>query len=387
MIVLADGEKKDASSAIQIKKVSGSKDAREFINFQYRLYKDNSCFVPPFRSDIRKMAFGKASPLFHKGPTEKFLAVINGKTAGRIMTGIDEETNKKKNSKSGYITLFECIDDYTAAKALFDTARSWLSERGMTYMRGPVSPTNGDDYKGLLTEGFDMPPTLMNSYNFSYYPGFFDSYGFFKELDLFAYYYDVGNEELTKRSKVVEYAMNRYGYRLDKLDLDNIEREIEDVKKILDIAMPEEWEDMTPPSIEDIRAFATTYRKFADPDFIYIARLKDGTPIGFSLGLPNYNEVFIKMKGRLFPFGFLKLLNAKNRIKSGRALVLFVVPEHRQKGVSAGMLFKGLVAGIEKGYIYGEGSTIGETNLSMRNDAQRAGGRQYKTYRIYGIDI
>ena len=222
-----------------------------------------------------------------------------------------------------------------------------------------------------------------------YYADFFDRYGFKKDLDLYAYYFDLKNLDGLhgiKRKKVVEYAMKRYGYSVDVFDIDNTESEIRDIKKILDIAMPEDWADMVPPSLDSIREFATTYKKLAEPDMIYIARSK-GEPIGFSVALPNYNEIMIHMNGRLFPFGFLKLLSGKKKIKSGRSFILFVIPEYRKKGVSGSMFFKTFEACLKKGYVWGEGSTIGDINQNMRKDAEGAGGEHYKTYRIYGKEI
>ncbi len=372
---------------ITVVKAESSHDIREFVNFQYRHYKGNKNFVPPLRKDMKSMVTGKTNPLFKRGPVSLFIARKNGQTAGRIAAGIDEDLNAGKNSMNGYITLFESVDDYEVAKMLFDRSTGWLKEMGMTMVKGPVSPTGGDDTKGLLIDCFDRPPVLMNSYNYSYYPDFFEKYGFCKDLDLYAYYYDVEKCTHKSRKKVVEYAMKRYEFKVDSIDLDNVEKEIVDIKRILDIAMPEDWDDLVPPSLDEIRGFAGSYRKLAEPRIICIARSNEGTPVGFLVSLPNFNEVFIKMNGRLFPFGFLKLLNYKKHIKSGRTFILFVIPEYRKKGVSGAMFYKVMNEAKNMDYIYGEGSTIGETNYTMRRDADRAGGEHYKTYRIYGLEI
>jgi GNAT superfamily N-acetyltransferase len=358
----------------------------KFIRLQYDLYKGDSNFVPPLRLDMKGIV--KASPMFRKGPYERYIAFKGGRLAGRLIVVIDEELNRKKGRRHGYITLFECVEDYEVAKALLDKAMDWFRERGVTYVKGPVSPTGGDDYRGFLYEGFDSPPVLMNSYNFKYYNDFFEEYGFKKHLDLYAFRYDLSDVVGARRDKAVEYAMKRYGFTVDRLDLSNIEKEIRDIKKILDIAMPEDWEDMTPPSLGAIRELAVNYKRLAEPDIIYIARTKEQRdPIGFSVALPNYNEILIRMNGRLFPFGFLKLLSGKRKLKSARIFILFVVPEYRKKGVSGTIFYKSLKAGMDLGYTWGEGSTIGETNHGMIRDAEGAGGKKYKTYRIYGMDL
>lgn len=305
---------------------------------------------------------------------------------GRICVGINDDLNRKKGLKEGYICLFECVENKDAAFLLFDTASKYLKEKGMNSIRGPVSPTNGDDYKGLLVKGFDGPPVLMNSYNPEYYVKFFEDYGFKKFIDLYAYYYDLSKGNFERYGKIVEYATKKYNYRIERIDLKNLDKEIKDIKSILDVAIPEEWEDLTIPSIEDIKAEVKYLKPMVDPDIIVIARSMD-RPIGFAVALPDYNQVLKHLNGRLFPFGIFKFLWYKRKINSGRLFIMFVIPEYRKKGVSSSMLYKVFEAGLKKGYIYGEGSTIGETNLAMRRDVEGIGGKHYRTYRIYKKQI
>lgn len=367
---------------IKIKEVKGKKELKEFIELSWDIYKKDENWVPPLKLDLMNKLIGKNNPLFANGQHAFFIAYDGNKPVGRICVGINADLNNKKGIKEGYICLFECINDKNTAFLLFDTAAKYLKSRGIDSIRGPVSPTNGDDYRGLLVEGFDGPPVLMNSYNPEYYVNFFKDYGFEKFLDLYAYYYDLKDADFLKYKKVVDYAMKKYDYYIDKLDLKNLDKEIEDIKKILDIAMPEEWEDLTPPSLDDIKAEAKNLKPMVDSDIIVIARAKD-KPIGFAVALPDYNQILKHLNGRLFPLGIFKLLYYKRKINAGRLFVLFVIPEYRKKGVSGAMLYKVFEAGLKKGYIYGEGSTIGETNLSMRRDAEGIGGKHYRTYRIY----
>lgn len=371
---------------IDIVEIKDRQGLKKFIDFAWDIYKGDSCWVPPLKSDMMDTLTGKNNPLFKNGPHTFFMVYRYGKPAGRILTGINENLNKKKNRNEGYISLFECVDDEEISCALFDAALSWLKARGVTCVKGPVSPTNGDDYRGLLVEGFDGPPVLMNSYNPPYYVSLFEKSGFKKHLDLYAYYYDLSIIDLDRYARPVEYAMKRYDFRVEPIKLKYIEREMLDIKQVLDAAMPEEWEDLTPPSIEEIKAEARKLRHLADPNLIYIAR-NGCRPIGFSVALPDYNQVLRHLNGRIFPWGFLKFLWLKRKISGGRLFVLFVIPEYRKKAVSSAILFKTLQAAKARGYIYGEGSTIGETNTSMIRDAEGMGGKHYRTYRIFYKDL
>lgn len=371
---------------INITEVKNKKELKTFINLPWILYKNDPNWVPPLKREMYKILSGKNNPLFLNGPHTLFIAYNNGKPAGRILVGINEKLNREKNKSEGYISLFESINDQKVAFSLFECAIKWLKDRGIKKVTGPVSPTNGDDYRGLLIKGFDGPPVLMNSYNPKYYEVFFNKYGFTKDIDLYAYYFDPATVPEERYGKVVEYAMKKFNFRVDKFDLKNIEGEIRDIKKILDLAMPESWEHLTPPSLEELRAEVNGLKPFADPDLLYIAR-SGNEPIGFVIALPDYNQVLKKLNGRLFPFGIFKYFWYKRKITGARVFAQFVVPKFRNKAVNGAIFYKLMVESKRKGYTYGEGSTIGEMNVESRRSVEGAGGKLYRIYRLYKRDI
>jgi len=393
---------------ISVRSVVTKNDLRTFITLPWKLYRSDPNWIPPLISEMRSTLTGPDNPQFAAGPHVLALAYrlpadgggrggagIGGRggagagrprVVGRVVAGINERVNRAKDRKTGYVSLFESGSDYDVARALFDWACGWLREKGMTAVQGPVSPTNGDDYRGLLVKGFDSPPVLMDTYNPSFYVDFFERYGFVKDIDLFAYLYRP--DSLSGRyDKVAAYAMSRYGYRTDPLSIKHLDRDLRDLKEVLDKAMPEEWADMVPPTYEELEGIGRTLRPLAEPEICCLARTGAGEPIGFIIGLPNYNEVLARLNGRLWPFGFAKFLWYRRRIKSARFFVAFVVPDWRKKGVTGAMFVHVLRAGRRLGYEWAEGSTIGETNYPMRRDAERAGGEHYKTYRIYRKDL
>lgn len=372
---------------VEIIEVKGKKELKKFVELPWDLYKCDKNWVPPIKGDMLKTLVGKDNPLLLSGDHAFFMAYYNGKAAGRICVGINEGLNEKKNMKEGYFSLFESIEVKDVAFALFNKAIEWLKSRGVNTIKGPLSPTGGDDYKGLLVQGFDGSPVLMNSYNPEYYVKYFEEYGLVKHLDLYAYYHDMESAvSFERHGKIAEYAMKKYNFEIESINLKNLDKEIKDIKEIMDIAMPEDWEELTPPSLEEVKAEVARLKPLADPDLILIAR-SEGRPIGFSVALPDYNEVLKKLNGRLFPFGFIKFLWYRRKIKGLRIFVFFVIPEFRKKAVSGAILYRYYVNGQKNGYHHGEGSTIGETNLAMRNDIERSGGKLYRTYRLYKKEI
>lgn len=372
-----------------LREISTKKELMDFINLSCKIYKNDENWVPPLKRDMLKNLMGKDNPLFMSGEHTFFMVYKDDEPVGRILVGINEKLNTKKNKNEGYISLFECIESYEVAELLFNNAMNWLENRKIDRVIGPVSPTNGDDNKGLLVQGFDGPPVLMNSYNPQYYVEYFERYGFTKDRDLYAYHFDPNKLPIERFKKVVNYAMEKFNFRIDKMDLNNLDEEAKDLKKIMDVAMPDSWEDLTPPSLEEITAEINNLKAFADEDFLYIARSNNPSnePIGFVVALPDYNQVLKKMNGRLFPFGVLKFLWYKRKINGIRAFVQFVVPKFRDKAVNGAIFYQLMIEARRKKFAYGEGSTIGEENLKSRRCVEKAGGNLYRIYRVFGKEI
>lgn len=371
---------------LKIVEIKDKKQLKNFINLPWEIYHNDDNWVPPLKGDMLKTLMGKDNPLFMSGSHTFFMVFNTSQPVGRILVGINEKLNEEKNKSEGYISLFECIHSMEVANLLLRTATSWLKERGIKRIVGPVSPTNGDDNRGLLVKGFDGPPVLMNSYNPSYYPEFFEEYGFTKEMDLYAYYFEPTSIPIERFKKVVNYAMKKFNFRIDKIDLKNLDSETKDIKKILDLSMPDSWEHLTPPSLEELRAEINNLKSLADEDLIYIAR-SGNEPIGFVVALPDYNQVLKKINGRLWPFGILKFLWYKRKIDGLRAFIQFVVPEFRNKAVNGAIFYRLMIEAKKKNYTYGEGSTIGEMNIESRKSVEKAGGTLYRIYRIYSKEI
>ena len=376
---------------IHVQEIARKKKAlKEFVDFPWELYQNDPYWVPPLRGQLTRTLLGENNPLLANGPHAFFLAYEKSgsrrRVAGRIMTGVNEKLNREKKKNEGYISLFESVNNKEVAFALFQAAAGWLKERGVSVMVGPVSPTNGDDSRGVLIKGFDGPPVLMNSYNPPYYEELFNEFGFEKHMDLFAYHLEGAEMDVARYGRVVEYAMKRYNFRIDRFDRKNLRREAEDIKEILDLAMPATWEHLTPPSLEEISQEMQALIRFMDEDLVYIAR-SGNEPIGFVVALPDYNQVLQKLNGRLFPFGFAKFLWYRRKITRIRIFMQFVVPKFRNKAVNSAIYHRLMLEAARKGYTTGEGSTIAEMNKESIRNVEGVGGKLYRIYRIYRKDL
>lgn len=372
---------------VVVREADNRKMLDDFVRLPFRLYEGDEAWVPPLISEFKKYVLGKDNFLNQSGPNIRIVAYRDGVVCGRLLVGIDNHLNEAKGFRQGYLALYEAVEDSEVSRALLDYAKAWLVERGMAYVKGPLSVPGGDDYRGFLIDNFKDPTYVMNTYNKPYYNQQFIDYGFEKYLDCYGYDGDFERRNIEKFERLVPLAMKRYGYRVDRIDLDHMDREMKDVKRVIDMAMPTDWDDFIPPNEEEIALVAKQLLPYADPDFIYIARTLEGEPIGFDIALPDYNQVLKKMKGRLLPFGLLKFFFLRKKIDRLRIFVLFVVPEFRRKGVSGAIYLNIFRAGVRKGYRRGEGSTIWEYNKPMMADVHEFTGEPYKTYRVYRMGL
>lgn len=371
--------------------VRTKKDLEDFTMLPFSLYDESSPWVPPLIKEYKKYVSGVDNSLNDVGPSEKVIIQQGAQTIGRLLVGINKELNEYHHLKDAYISQFECINDPEVAVLLLDFASDWAKKQGACRLKGPISLPGGDDNRGFIIDNFDSPTYIMNTYNLPYYNDFFVNYGFEKYADCYAFESELREENLERYKQIVPKLMKRFDFRLDKInikDKEKLKRDAEDIRQIIEEAMPKTWEDFMPPTKKEIDLIIKQLVPFADRDFIFIARSTiDERPIGFNITLPDYNPILKKMKGRIFPRGFITFLLNRKKMNKGRMFVLFVVPEYRKKGVAGAIYLSGHLNAIKKGYIKFEGSTVWDYNKEMLLDIEGYGAKKYITYRIYTKEI
>ena len=375
---------------IKIRELEKNKEElMQFINFAWEIYQGDVNWVAPLKSDLLKILLdADISKKLDYGPHTFFMVFENGKPLARVLVGINEKMNLKKNIKTGYFSYFEAINSTQVVKCLMDHAINWLKKQDINRLIGPLYPNDDVEDRGLLIEGFNSPPVLMTSYNPTYYQQLLEEYGFKKDADFFAYYFDDFDLARERVDKIASFAMKKYHFRIDRVDLKQIDREIKDIAKVIELIVAHGQEEesgfeySSPPSDKEISLEVKKLLPFIDRDLIYIARSGDA-PIGFVLALPDYNQVLKKVKGKLLPFGFIKYLWYRNKIDGIRGFAQYVIPEFRNKAVNAAIFQKILLAVEKKKYLYIEGSSINENNIKSRRIFENTGIKPYKIYRVY----
>ena len=351
---------------------------RPFVKLPFSLYKDDPNWVPPLIGRQLKTLCARRF-----GP-RRFFLVYDGETpVARVMAGIDERLNEKLGAKQGYIGLFESAQKMDYARAALDAACAYLKEEGMETVMGPSAGGIELFTKGMLAEGFDGPPVLLNAYNPPYYTEYFEKCGFKKHRDHFAYFMRMDEMDQRGLEEIVPRVKQRFGFRVEHVTIrkDTQEQVIRNAVRVIREAFPPEWE-MIVPTYEDIAREVKNVKTIYRPEMTVMA-FAENRPIGLVMAFPDYNQVLKKMHGRVLPFGWLIYLINRRRIHGARCNMQFVVPEYQRKAVNMAMFYEVLAGARTLGIQWAEGSTVDETSVASIANTEVIASHLYRVYRQY----
>ncbi len=368
---------------MEIRKVTTRADLRQFINLPYQLYKDDPIWVPPLRSEQWGQFDPKKNPMLDHCEYDLFLLVDGSQVIGRISAFIDNLAVEHWGEKIGLFGSYECIDNPRAAELLLGTARDWLHQHGMTHMRGPWSFASQE--WGLVLEGFEPPPVILAPYNPPYYNDHLIAFGFQKIKDLIVYIadlkegYRIPERYLTLTDKV----QKRYGITIRPIDMKHFDQEVAAIVRLINTSLSYNWGFYPATSVE-AEAIARDLKAIVNPATVLIAEGPDGAPIGFSVPLPDVNVILrkLKVRGRLLPFGWLKMLIGLPRLRQYRLWALGVVAEYHGKGVDA-LMYRRTYEVLESINVRMEINYVLEDNVPMNNALRKLGVEPLRRYRVY----
>ncbi len=361
-----------------------------FINFAWKVYQNDSYWVPPLLSEQKELL---TTHPFHEHATIRyFLARREGEVVGRIAAFVNYGHNEHWDEQIGFFGLFEVLDDQEAAFKLLETAEEFVRAEGMTAIRGPMNLSANEEC-GLLVEGWNGPPVIMLTYNPRYYVNFIEGAGYGKAMDLLAYMVDLtqyqpdGTGVNAKLLRVAEKVRQHYDIKVRPIDMRNFDEEAERIKEVYNAAWSQNW-GFVPLTNTEMEHFAVGLKQLLDPKTIFIAE-KDGEPIAFMLPFPDLNQPLL----RAYPrpgvpewWTMLKMLywwKLRHTVTTIRGAVGGVKAQYRGRGVDAVLFLTTMLASIRQGYTQSEISWVLETNIPMRQTAENIGGEVYRTYRIY----
>ena len=373
-------------SSIQIRAVNTSAEAEMFLDVPARVYTNDDNWVSPLRSDVAKQ-FAPNNPFLEYGKFQQFIAIEQEgkktKAVGRIVAAVNQRLIEREGINIGLFGFFECIEDFTIAKALLDATSQWLLEQGMTILRGPIDLSTHNNCL-FLVDGFDSPPMVMMPYNPPYYREFMEKDGWQKAKDAYAYDFPLDKPLPEKFEKAYRIACKSgITFRPIRTKGEGFEQDCLSIYNLFTRAFTNNWSS-TPRTEEEFLEEARTLQSLVDPDVFPVAEDK-GKMVGFWMGLPDYNIPLKRVGGKLNWLGIIKFLWYRRQIDQGRVIAICSLPEYRRKMVPLALIYLGMQGGIQKGKPYkrAELSWVWEDNSPSRKLIEASGGKLYKTYRIY----
>jgi len=370
---------------MRIREASSRADLRRFISFPRALYRGDPCWAPPLWADEKGAYSPRTNAILAHSDYRLLIAEDGGGMAGRSLVYIDHAFNRHYGTRTGFFGAFECVDDLEAARALDTAAVSWLSERGMRVVRGPIHPIS--ESWGFLVDGFDTPPVFMAPYNPPRYNEFMSRLGYHKAKDLLAYEAskDRGYELPRRFEEFSRRLLARHpGLSVRRISMRDLARDADAILEISNESLSDNW-GYVPLNRDEFQGMFRKLKPIADPDAVWFVE-DQGRPVAFALGFPDLNMILRRIDGRLLPFGFLQILFGVKRLSDYRLFGLAVLPGYQGRGLDV-LLYLQICRALSPRIRRLEANYILEDNLRIRNALEKLDLVLVKTYRVYEKEI
>ena len=369
-----------------IRPVTTAADRRRFVDFAWDVYRDDPAWVPPLKAEVHGLITPGKNPWFEHSEAALWLAERGGRVVGRISAQVDSLVQVHMGQGTGQWGMFEALDGRAAA-ALIATAEDWLRAKGMTRALGPVSLSIWDE-PGLLIEGFHEAPTVMMGHHRPEYRGWIEAAGYAGAKDLYTYQLDIRFEMIPLVQRLIDSGHRNPRIRLREVDKSRFDEEAALILGLLNDAWSDNW-GFIPLTPAEIAYAGKKLRPIIFEDLVYVVEV-DGAPAAFMITIPDINELTRDLNGKLFPFGWAKLLwrLRKPRVRRMRVPLMGVTKRLQGSRLASQLAFmmieKSRQVSVEKyGATHGEFGWVLDDNQGMMSIAQLPGAGINKVYRIF----
>jgi len=374
------------SSAVTIRPVETKKDRKAFVDFAWKVYKDDPAWVPPLKDEVHGLITPGKNPWFEHARAQLWLAERGGEVVGRISAQVDELVLEHMGAGTGQWGMFEALDGEAAA-ALIRTAEDWLRAQGMTQALGPISLSIWDE-PGLEIEGFDQPPTAMMGHHRPEYQAWVEGAGYEKAKDLITYALNIEHWADPMIDRLIQMGERNPHIRIRMVDKSRFDEEAKLILELLNDAWSNNW-GYVPLTAAEIAYAGKKLKPIIFEELVRIAEV-DGEPVAFMLTIPDINELTKDLNGELFPFNFIKLLwrLRKPRTRRLRVPLMGVAKKLHGSRLASQLAFMMIEftrrdAVSKYGAKDGEFGWILEDNKGMLSIAQLPGAGVNHRYRVY----
>ena len=372
---------------VEIKEVKNRRDLKKFILFPQKLYKNCPYYVPELISDEIGNLDWKKNPAFSYCDARYFLAYKDGEIAGRIAAIISRESNRKWGLSRIRISRIDFIDDLEVSGALLKAVEDYGREEGLKQVHGPIGFCDLDK-EGMLVDGFERMSNFITIYNYPYYVDHMMAHGYVKDVDWVEYRIKIPDHIDERIQRISAAVLQRGKYQL--IAPKNLKQLLPHVKPIFRV-INESFAPLygvVPLTEAQMDKYYKQYSMALNPEYVRIILNKEGEPVGFGFCIPSLNDAMRSCKGRLFPFGWYKIL--KGSRGKNTVLDLYMVgirPELQQQGLMAIIMQSICESAIKNGMTYAETGPELEENAKIQATWKNFEHEQHRRRRCWIKDI
>jgi GNAT superfamily N-acetyltransferase len=351
---------------ILIKEAISEKEITAFVKFPFTLYKNHPYWVPPLIKEEVDSFNKDKNPAFQSAEAYFYLAYKDGKIAGRIAAIINWDEVNKQQKKKVRFGWWDVVDDLEVTKALLGKVYELGRKNNLDYVEGPMGFSNLDKV-GVLIEGFNEIGSMITWYNYPYYKDHLEQLGYVKEKEYIESQFPFKNVKPEFFYKGQELIKKRY--QLKPLVFSKTKDIMPYVDKMFDLFNASYANLSSFVAINDIQKeyFKKKYLPFINPEYILFVEDKEGKLVAFSIVMPSFAKALQKAKGKLFPFGFYHMLQARKNSKEVLFYLIGVAPEYQNKGVHAIIFNEYYNAFTKKGIVNCIRTPELEDNIAIQN--------------------
>lgn len=373
-------------SLVEFSPAENRAERKRFIELAWKINAGDPAWVPPLRLTVEDALDTRKNPFYRHARIRCWNAYKGAEHVGRIAAVVDDRHNEFHAEQTGFWGFFESVNDPRVSSTLFHAAEKWLKNAGMKVSRGPANPSFNHEC-GLVINSFERAPYVMMTHNPAYYVELVEKQRYFKAKDLYAF--DMTPADFDPRVKrIAEKVKQRGKLEIRPINMKKFREEVQLIRGIYNSAWEKNW-GFVPMDDAEFDHMAKSLKDVLWPEFCQLGFVA-GKPVGFSLSLPDLNQVLKGIpNGKLLPFGIFKLLSGirpkAKKIDRVRVITLGVVPEWRASGLASVFYYEAYKAAMELN-LHGpsEMSWILEDNKDMISAIEAFAGRPaYKTFRIY----
>jgi hypothetical protein len=369
--------------SIKVQEVKSGKELKTFIYLPAKIHAGHANWVPPIYGDEWKYFNPKKNKAFSYCDSIMLLAYRDDAVAGRAMGIINSRYNEHRQEKTARFGYLETWEDQEVVHALLGAIEDWARRRGMTKIVGPYGFSDQDP-EGFLIEGFENRATIATYYNLEWMLRLVENEGYAKDVDYYVYKIDVPKEMPEFYNKIYERIQRKGHFEIVEFrKRKELKPWIKPVLRLMNECYIESGiYGYAPLDEKEMEDLAKRYLPIMNPRFVKVAKKGDEI-VGFIVAMPDMTEGIQKAKGRLWPFGFLKILRAAKRTKQLDLLLGAIKEKYRGLGVDVLMGFNMIRSAQKEGFLFMDTHHELESNVRVRAEMERMGGKLYKKYRVY----